>query len=161
MPWTSELAQFPTPTMATRIFLMGKKKSYPQRSAWGKMQSGWFRKLRQPMDCEVTSDQERFQDLGVESAVVGVTMQAFSGMPTKQFSSRRLSILLAVLLPLALSMNARSEVPSYEIEQGVALADSQNPEVVIARKKLEAAHGGLIEARSGYLPSVLSSGYAD
>ena len=124
------------------------------------------------MDCEVTSDQERFQDLGVESAVVGVTMQAFSGMPTKQLSARRLSIrstlfarsgqvLLAVLLPLALSMNARSEVPSYEIEQGVALADSQNPEVVIARKKLEAAHGGLIEARSGYLPSVLSSGYAD
>src|ERR1043166_6575418 len=131
MPWTSELAQFPTPTMATRIFHMGKKKSYPQRSAWGKMQSGWFRKLRQAMDCEVTSDQERFQDLGVESAVVGVTMQAFSGMPTNQFSSRRLSIrstlfarsgqvLLAVLLPLALSMNARSEVPSYEIEQGVA-----------------------------------------
>ena len=28
--------------MAIRIFLMGKKKSYPQRCAWGKMQCGRF-----------------------------------------------------------------------------------------------------------------------
>jgi outer membrane protein len=50
---------------------------------------------------------------------------------------------------------------TYTIDQGVALADSQNPDILIARKKLEAAKGGLIEARSGYLPSVISSGFAD
>jgi outer membrane protein len=68
---------------------------------------------------------------------------------------------LVALLVIGLYANARGELPSYEIEQGVALADGQNPEIVIARKKVEAAHGGLIEARSGYLPSVISSGFAD
>src|SRR6266576_7036169 len=69
--------------------------------------------------------------------------------------------LLVALLAIGLSGNAGAELPSYEIEQGVALADAQNPEIIIARKKVEAAHGGLIEARSGYLPSVISSGFAD
>jgi outer membrane protein len=54
-----------------------------------------------------------------------------------------------------------SPYPVYSIDQGVALADEQNPDIVVARKKLEAARGGLIEARSGYLPSVISSGFAD
>ena len=61
----------------------------------------------------------------------------------------------------AVSMSAGAEPPRYGIEQGVALADAQNPEIVIARKKVEAARGGLIEARAGYLPSVISSGFAD
>jgi outer membrane protein TolC len=48
--------------------------------------------------------------------------------------------------------------PSYTVEQAVALAMQQNPEIAIARKQVEAAHGGTIEARSGYLPSVVASG---
>ena len=56
---------------------------------------------------------------------------------------------------------ALAQPPTYTIDQGVALADSQNPDIQIARKKLEAARGGLIEARAGYLPSVISSGFAD
>jgi outer membrane protein TolC len=56
---------------------------------------------------------------------------------------------------------AAAEPPSYTIDQGVALAEAQNPEIVVAEKKLEAARGGLIEARSGFLPSILSTGYAD
>jgi len=32
--------------MAIRIFLMGKKKSYPQRSAWGKMQYSRFESIK-------------------------------------------------------------------------------------------------------------------
>src|SRR5438270_11097927 len=123
------------------------------------------------MDCQVSSDQERYEDLGVESAVVGASMQAFSMMPTNQYFASRSSIfrhrhgyggqVLSALLCLGFWFNARAEVPHYEIEQGVALADSQNPEVIIARKKMEAARGGLIEARSGYLPSVISAGFAD
>jgi outer membrane protein TolC len=70
-------------------------------------------------------------------------------------------VLVVVLAAIGLLANARAEPPNYEIEQGVALADSQNPEIIIARKKVEAAHGGLIEARSGYLPSVISNGFAD
>jgi OMF family outer membrane factor len=54
-----------------------------------------------------------------------------------------------------------AQPPTYTIDQGVALADGQNPDVLIARKKLEAARGGLMEARAGYLPSVVSTGFAD
>lgn len=43
-------------------------------------------------------------------------------------------------------------------EQAVALALKQNPEIAIARKQVEAARGGLVEARSGYLPAVVASG---
>src|SRR5436190_448891 len=49
-------------------------------------------------------------------------------------------------------------VQSFTIEEAVAAADTRNPDVAIARKKVQAARGGLIEARSGYLPSVLSTG---
>src|SRR6266487_4218565 len=73
----------------------------------------------------------------------------------------RMPIFVAALLAIGLLAKARAEPPSYEIEQGVALADAQNPEIIIARKKVEAARGGLIEARAGYLPSVISSGFAD
>ncbi len=41
----------------------------------------------------------------------------------------------------------------------VRLAQAQNPEIAIARKKIQAARGGQLEARSGYLPSVVSGGY--
>jgi outer membrane protein len=51
--------------------------------------------------------------------------------------------------------------PAYTIDEAVALADAQNPEILITRKKVEAARGGLIEARAGYLPSIVSSGFAD
>ena len=47
---------------------------------------------------------------------------------------------------------------SLSVDQAVALAKKQNPEIVIARKQLEAARGGKMEARAGYLPSVVSSG---
>jgi outer membrane protein TolC len=47
---------------------------------------------------------------------------------------------------------------SLDAEQAVALAMKQNAEIAIARKQIEAAHGGLIEARSGFLPSVVASG---
>jgi len=66
----------------------------------------------------------------------------------------------AVLLVVAcrLSTTGYTAPPSYGIEEAVALAQSQNPEITIARKKVQAARGGVIEARSGYLPSVVSTG---
>lgn len=49
-------------------------------------------------------------------------------------------------------------VPAYTVEEAVAKARKQNPEIVIAEKQLEAARGGVIEARSGFLPQIVSSG---
>ena len=72
-----------------------------------------------------------------------------------------ISALLVTVTTIAVSVPARAGAPSYGIEEGVSLADVQNPEIVIARKKVEAARGGLLEARSGYWPSVISSGFAD
>jgi outer membrane protein len=68
---------------------------------------------------------------------------------------------IILLFLIGLTTNVRCEIPTYTVEQGVALAAEQNPEIIIARKKLEAARGGLITARSGYLPSLLSTGFAD
>ena len=49
--------------------------------------------------------------------------------------------------------------PTYTIEEAVAIAQAQNPEIAIARKKVQAARGGFIEARSGYLPSLTRAGF--
>jgi outer membrane protein TolC len=101
-------------------------------------------------------------DLSVETAASSASMQAIlRTLVRKHGYPGQIPLLAVALLAIGLSGNAGAELPSYEIEQGVALADSQNPDIVIARKKVEAAHGGLIEARSGYLPSVISSGFAD
>ena len=69
-------------------------------------------------------------------------------------SRRILLLLLAGGLGLS---NAQGE-RTLRQEEAVALARAQNPEILIARKQLEAARGTVIEARSGYLPSVVSTG---
>src|SRR5881398_2949323 len=51
--------------------------------------------------------------------------------------------------------------PIYTIEQAVAVAQAHNAEIEIARKKVQGAHGGWVEARSGYLPSLSSTGLVD
>ncbi|HEX4640780.1 MAG TPA: TolC family protein, partial [Chthoniobacterales bacterium] len=48
--------------------------------------------------------------------------------------------------------------PAYTVDGAVAAARKQNPEILMAAKQLEAARGGVIEARSGYLPGVVSTG---
>jgi outer membrane protein len=69
----------------------------------------------------------------------------------------------AVALSLALGVTGtvRAATPSYSLDQAVALAEEKNPEIAIARKKVEAARGEVIEARSGFLPSVTSVGLLD
>jgi outer membrane protein len=47
---------------------------------------------------------------------------------------------------------------TYDVERAVAQAKAQNPEIAIARKKVDAARAGIIEARAGYLPAVVSTG---
>src|SRR5881398_4246374 len=51
--------------------------------------------------------------------------------------------------------------PAYNIDQAVAVAQEHNPDILIARKKVVAAHGSFIEARSGFLPSLTSNGLYD
>ncbi len=58
---------------------------------------------------------------------------------------------------LAIS-SAQAAPPRYTIEQAIQVARIQNLDVAIAQKKAQAARGGLVEARAGYLPSVVSSG---
>jgi outer membrane protein len=70
---------------------------------------------------------------------------------------------ISILVAAALAASAKSleALPVYAVEQAVAVAEERNPDVLIARKKVVAARGGFIEARSGYLPSVSSSGLYD
>jgi outer membrane protein TolC len=68
---------------------------------------------------------------------------------------------IILLFLIGLTTQAKCEIPTYTVEQGVGLADEQNPEIIIARKKIEAARGEFIAARSGYLPSIVSNGLLD
>jgi outer membrane protein len=67
---------------------------------------------------------------------------------------------VALLITLGLAAPAQAG-PTYTIEEAIALAHTQNPDIAIARKKVQAARGGFIEARSGFLPSLSSSGLYD
>jgi outer membrane protein len=69
----------------------------------------------------------------------------------------------SMLIAVALAACSKSlyAMPVYGIEEAVALAQEHNPEILIARKKVLAANGSFIEARSGYLPWLSSSGLAD
>ena len=62
------------------------------------------------------------------------------------------------MLALPLLVESASAQPSFTVEQAVSLAKKQNLEIAIAAKQLEAAHGSLVEARSGFLPSIVSTG---
>ncbi len=68
------------------------------------------------------------------------------------------SMLIAAALPASPTALA---IPAYTVEQAVAVAQEHNPEILIAHKKVLAAHGGFIEARSGFLPSLTSNGLYD
>src|SRR4029453_6593300 len=68
-----------------------------------------------------------------------------------------IGILIAVL-----SVSSKAfGVPIYTIEKAVAVAQAHNPEIEIARKKVQGARGGWVEARSGYLPWLSSTGLVD
>jgi outer membrane protein len=67
----------------------------------------------------------------------------------------------AIALLCSLPIGGRAARPSYDIDDAVALAKKQNLEIAIARKQIQAGRGGLVEARSGYLPSLVSTGLID
>jgi outer membrane protein len=48
--------------------------------------------------------------------------------------------------------------PAFTADEAVATARKQNPEILMAAKQLQAAKGGVIEARAGFLPGVVSTG---
>ena len=73
----------------------------------------------------------------------------------------RLEFGAAVFLATFAVAGRAHTAPTYTIEEAVAIAQAQNPEIAIARKKVQAARGGFIEARSGYIPSLTSSGLYD
>ena len=55
---------------------------------------------------------------------------------------------LLIAADLAVSSRFAEAVPAYSIDEAVALAQERNPEILIAHKKVTAARGGFIEARS-------------
>jgi outer membrane protein len=67
----------------------------------------------------------------------------------------------AIALLCSLPIAGQAARPNYGIDDAVALAKRQNLEIAIARKQIQAARGGLVEARSGYLPALVSSGLID
>jgi len=75
-----------------------------------------------------------------------------------RFNFAAIGMLIAAALPASPRVLG---VPAYTIEQTVAVAQERNPDILIARKKVLAARGSFIEARSGFYPSLISSGLVD
>ena len=73
-------------------------------------------------------------------------------------SARVLAFVVSFVCVSAGAENVATAPRSYDVDQTVALSQAQNPEIAIARKKVQAARGGVVEARSGFLPSLVSSG---
>src|SRR5438067_7978779 len=67
----------------------------------------------------------------------------------------------ALFITFGLPAPLQAAIPAYTVEEAVAVAQDRNPEILIARKKVVAARGGFIEARSGFLPSLTSNGLYD
>jgi outer membrane protein TolC len=65
---------------------------------------------------------------------------------------------LWIVIFLLTCAKAGLAAPASTEEEVVALAKKQNAEIAIAAKQVEAARGGVTEARAGFLPSVVSSG---
>src|SRR5262249_55120213 len=76
-----------------------------------------------------------------------------------RFNSAAISMLIAA--GLFVFPQPVKAAPVYTIEQAVAVAQEHNPDILIARKKVLAARGSFIEARSGFYPSLTSSGLYD
>src|SRR5215211_8564949 len=75
--------------------------------------------------------------------------------------SKFAAISVIIATGLAVSVPSMDAMPVYGLDEAVVLAQERNPEILIAHKKITAARGGFIEARSGYLPSLSSSGLYD
>lgn len=75
--------------------------------------------------------------------------------------SKFAAISVVIASALAVPSSSVTAMPVYGVDEAVSLAQQRNPEILIAHKKVTAARGGFIEARSGYLPSVSSSGLYD
>ena len=71
---------------------------------------------------------------------------------------RRCGWAVILLLASGLGAGVSKAGPAYTVDEAVAKARKQNPEILMAAKQLEAARGGVIEARSGFLPQIVSSG---
>src|SRR5215831_7982308 len=75
--------------------------------------------------------------------------------------SKFAAINVMIAAVFAVSPKSLEATSIYTIEQAVAQAQERNPDILIARQKVMAARGDFIEARSGYLPSLNSSGLYD
>jgi outer membrane protein len=67
----------------------------------------------------------------------------------------------SMLTAAVFSSSSTATPPTYSIEEAVAFAQAHNPDIAIARKKVQGARGGWVEARAGFLPSLSSSGSYD
>src|SRR5438477_8767466 len=71
---------------------------------------------------------------------------------------RRRGWAVVLLMASGLGAGVSKAGPAFTADEAVATARKQNPEILMAAKQLQAARGGVIEARAGFLPGVVSTG---
>src|SRR5205814_1825009 len=71
---------------------------------------------------------------------------------------RRRGWAVVLLMASGLGAGVSKAGPAFTVDEAVTTARKQNAEILMAAKQLEAAKGGVIEARAGFLPGVVSTG---
>jgi len=80
-------------------------------------------------------------------------------LPAREIAwMRRCRWAVILLVASGLGTGVSQAGPAFTAEEAVATAKKQNPEILMAAKQLEAAKGGVTEARAGFLPGVISTG---
>ena len=71
---------------------------------------------------------------------------------------RRCGWAVVLLMASGLGAGVSKAGTAFTVDEAVATARKQNPEILMAAKQIEAAKGGVVEARAGFLPGVVSTG---
>ena len=82
-----------------------------------------------------------------------------STRPRRSVAARRLFAAGWCALAGVCSPALARAVPVYSLAECLDLAAQQNPDVISAGKRVDAAHAVVIQARAGVLPALTSTGY--
>src|SRR2546430_7291976 len=158
MPCRSELKQLPSPTTAILIwFIAGKTPRLAAAPGVGK--------AKVPIIEQMCGDAILGRNFPREARPAGLFPRGIMGIllikpaSAREMGWMRRSCQIVVLLVAAgLGTGVCDAGPAYTVDEAVATARKQNAEILMAAKQLEAAKGGVIEMRAGFLPGVVSTG---
>src|SRR3954468_15345649 len=156
MPCNSELKQFPTPTTAILILCITGN---PKLAVAARSEQESCHNIAIFAECNpgVRVMEKAAKPGAFPRGVMGILL--IKRATAREIPSmRRCGWAVVLLMASGLGAGVSKAGPAYTVDEAAARGRNQNPEILMAAKQLEAARGGVTEARSGRLPGVVSTG---